>query len=222
MDLFARKVTEMAGRFSECWWENIKSNCDVETERASCGAYGYVFKGKMKGTGQEVAVKVITIREEQFESEQWKDELYHEVRHLLQGHHSVVELIGFSLKMSDEDPRPAMVMKWMANGSLDDLLKKERAGTAPANWTPTAKSICIFRIVTSMSHVHDGLHLIHRDLKPGHIMVDEECLPYLGGFGLAIPAPAEGYVKLDGNPYGTPVFMAPELFSDEDDEKYTN
>jgi serine/threonine protein kinase len=156
-----------------------------------------------------------------FESADWQRDFIQEMKQLIRGYRAIVEVIGFSLKLSERDDRPAMVMKFMPNGSLYELLESERAGTAPANWTPTKKSMCIFRIVAAMKYLHDGIGLIHRNLKPRNIMVDAEFLPYIDDFRTAIFEPENGYLKRDNTNYGALLFMAPELFSDDYD-KYTN
>lgn len=88
-------------------------------------------------------------------------------------------------------------------------------GTSLAEWLrdqrPSAKEaarLCI-AIAKGLEHAHQQ-GVIHRDLKPGNIMMDQEGRPHIMDFGLARRETGEATVTIDGQILGTPAYMSPE------------
>ena len=88
-------------------------------------------------------------------------------------------------------------------------------GVSLAEWrvahNPTcrqAASICE-RIAGALHHAHEA-GVIHRDLKPDNIIIDDRGEPHLTDFGLARLERDDVTVTLDGQVLGTPAYMAPE------------
>ena len=52
--------------------------------------------------------------------------------------------------------------------------------------------------------------MLHRDLKPGNVLLDDACEPHLADFGLARLAELEGGVTLTSAILGTAAYMPPE------------
>lgn len=61
----------------------------------------------------------------------------------------------------------------------------------------------------ALHHAHEA-GVIHRDLKPGNILMDDAGQPHLTDFGLAKREGAEFTVAVDGKILGTPGYMSPE------------
>ncbi|NJL57230.1 serine/threonine protein kinase, partial [bacterium] len=103
-----------------------------------------------------------------------------------------------------------IVMRYVAGGSLEDLLER---GSMPI---PE-----VIRIGTAIAQALDHAHsndVVHLDLKPPNILLDSNDAPYLADFGLAAVMNPEGRAQNPGS--GTLLYMAPEqLMADELDHR---
>ncbi|HEV2972390.1 MAG TPA: protein kinase [Pirellulales bacterium] len=75
--------------------------------------------------------------------------------------------------------------------------------------TPREAAELCSTMAGALHHAHES-GVIHRDLKPGNIMLDAEGKPYLTDFGLAKRDADEITMTLDGKLLGTPIYMSPE------------
>ena len=75
--------------------------------------------------------------------------------------------------------------------------------------------MCLLLQVTNALEVVHAAGILHRDLKPGNILLDEAECPYLADFGLARLADDGEPLPLSGAIMGTPAYMAPEQASAE-------
>ncbi|WP_207622085.1 protein kinase domain-containing protein [Alienimonas californiensis] len=67
----------------------------------------------------------------------------------------------------------------------------------------------IGKLADAMAHAHDH-GVIHRDLKPGNVMLDEKGRPHITDFGLARREADDALVTQTGATLGTPAYMSPE------------
>jgi serine/threonine protein kinase len=65
------------------------------------------------------------------------------------------------------------------------------------------------KIAAGLQHAHEE-GVIHRDLKPGNIMMDRDGQPHIMDFGLAKREAGETTMTMDGQILGTPAYMSPE------------
>jgi serine/threonine-protein kinase len=96
-------------------------------------------------------------------------------------------------------------MPFLENRSLSQLV--ESGQWQPGDGTEAA------RIVAKLAHAVQYAHqagILHRDLKPGNILIDPDGEPHLTDFGLAKRVAGEEHLTLTGDMLGTPGFMAPE------------
>lgn len=106
------------------------------------------------------------------------------------------------------DEQPFLVMRLMSGGSLAD-----RIAQGPLDFQEAV------RVVTAIASALDEAHsqgVVHRDLKPGNILFDQNNEPYLADFGIA--KLSESGATLTGNAIvGTPAYMSPEQGRGEKD-----
>src|SRR5687767_11302764 len=154
------------------------------------GAYGEVWAGVDKNTGRKVAIKFYAHRR----GVDWSL-LSREVEKLrfLSADRYVVQL----LDVGWEAEPPYYVMEYVENGSLDDLLRKH--GTFSVS-----EAAEMFReIAVGLSHAH-GKGVVHCDLKPANILLDQDHRPRLADFG-------QSRLSSEQTPaLGTLFYMAPE------------
>jgi len=154
------------------------------------GAYGEVWVGRDRNTGRQVAVKFYTHRG----GLDWSL-LSREVEKLvfLSADRCVVQLLDVGW---DADP-PYYVMEYLDNGSLEELLDEH--GSLPVD-----EAIEMFReVAVGLSHAH-GKGVLHCDLKPANILLDQDHKPRLCDFG-------QSRLSHEQSPaLGTLFYMAPE------------
>ncbi len=132
------------------------------------GAFGEVWCALERNTGRRVAIKFYAHRG----GLDWSL-LSREVEKLtfLFADRHVVQLIGVGW---DADP-PYYVMEYLQRGSLADRLHKERLTCSEA--------VGIFReVAIGLIHAH-GKGVLHCDLKPGNVLLDQDNRPRLADFG---------------------------------------
>jgi serine/threonine protein kinase len=125
-------------------------------------------------------------------------------------HPATLQLLGFGL---NAEGFPMVVTDILANGTLGDVLKRQRAGNAPAGWNATKASICIFGVCVGMAHLHKQ-NILHRDLKAENIFLNDKFEPVIADFGIS--RHSGGGIN-QTMALGTPLHMAPELYSDEEE-----
>ncbi|MBA3868342.1 MAG: protein kinase [Anaerolineae bacterium] len=141
-------------------------------ERIGAGGFGAVYKAYQSTVGREVAIKIILpglsnhpdfIR--RFESEA---QLVARLEHP-----HITPLYDYW-----RDPEGAyLVMRWLRGGSLRDALQN-------GPFELRLAALILDQIASALSLAHRN-GIIHRDIKPGNILLDEDGNAYLTDFGIA-------------------------------------
>src|SRR5262249_14774845 len=93
-------------------------------------------------------------------------------------------------------------MKFIEGGQLDDVAKREPMAIRRAVEV-------IAKVARTVHHAHEH-GILHRDIKPGNILLDAKGEPHLTDFGLARLVESESTVTETLDVLGTPSYMAPE------------
>lgn len=67
----------------------------------------------------------------------------------------------------------------------------------------------LVEVAEALDHAHQA-GVVHRDMKPGNIMMDRDGRPHITDFGLAKREACEIMMTVEGNVLGTPAYMSPE------------
>ncbi|XP_028958648.1 cysteine-rich receptor-like protein kinase 34 [Malus domestica] len=146
-----------------------------EANKLGQGGFGTVYKGKL-ATGQEVAVKRLS----KF-SGQGTDEFKNELILIYQLQHTnLVQLFGFCIH---EEER-MLIYEYMPNKSLDYFLF-DSTRDRQLDWKE--RFTIIEGITQGMVYLHKYSRktVIHRDLKAGNILLDQNMNPKISDFGMA-------------------------------------
>ena len=98
---------------------------------------------------------------------------------------------------------PWMAMRLVPAGSLSDLIKRERL--------PLARAVALLRgVAEGLDYAHRK-GVVHRDIKPQNVLLDDASRVYLADFGIGkmLEGSSAGLTGT-GNILGTPHYMAPE------------
>ncbi|CAB4280603.1 unnamed protein product [Prunus armeniaca] len=179
-------------------YEELEKMTNNFKEELGRGASSTVYKGLILGTQKPVAVK----RLEKVAAE-GETEFQTEIRVIGRTHHkNLVRLIGYCL----DGAKKLMVYEYMSNGSLADVLFtrerqpfwEERMGIAR-------------NIARGFLYLHEecDTQIIHCDIKPQNILLDEFMCPKISDFGLAKLLKADQTRTTTGI-RGTKGYVAPE------------
>ncbi|KAK8713292.1 hypothetical protein V6N13_148513 [Hibiscus sabdariffa] len=165
------------------------------------GGYGCVYKGKLR-SGRDVAVKILD------KSKCNGQEFINEVMTIGRIHHvNVVRLIGFCVGAS----KHALVYDFMSNGSLEKYLFSQGSNNSLSCKKMYDIAVGVAR---GIEYLHKGcdIQILHFDIKPHNILLDENFTPKVSDFGLAKIYPIEKSIVSLTGARGTMGYMAPELF----------
>ena len=125
---------------------------------------------------------------------------------------SVLKFYGYNLNNFNFQPYPTIIIQYMPNGSLQEMIELSMRGMAPREWSDTNKYINLLGISLAMNHLNSK-NIIHSDLKPANILLDKNFYPRLCDFGLS-KIYDEGTDRFNISFIdGTPFYMAPEIES---------
>ncbi|XP_051193763.1 putative receptor-like protein kinase At3g47110 [Lolium perenne] len=190
------------------------------TKLVGRGSYGSVYKGKIIQAKIQMAIKVFDLGmrcgDKSFISE---CEVLRRVGH--------INLISVLTACSTIDnvghPFKALIYEFMPNGNLDTWLNIRSAGEASKSLGLGQRIKIVANIADALAYLHHDCEksIVHCDLKPSNILLDDDLNAYLGDFGIAnlvinSMSSAIGHLRSESSSYssiglkGTVGYMAPE------------
>ncbi|OLD74046.1 MAG: hypothetical protein AUF68_01830 [Verrucomicrobia bacterium 13_1_20CM_54_28] len=166
-------------------------------EEIGRGGQGVVYRARQKSLNRIVALKVIGLAHWATEAHVKRFRLEAEAAASL-NHPCIVPIY----EVGERDGACYFSMGLVEGGQLDAVAKRE-----PIPIRRAAELIAKLARTVSYAHEHG---ILHRDIKPGNILLDAKGEPHLTDFGLARLVETESTVTRTMEVLGTPSYMAPE------------
>ncbi|CAN4089802.1 unnamed protein product [Withania somnifera] len=184
-------------------YANIRKMTRNFKEKLGQGGYGSVYKGKLQ-SGPNVAVKILS------KPNADGQDFMNEIATIGRIHHvNVVQLIGYCA----ERCKRALVYDFMPNGSLEKYITPQEGGADLLSWE--RKFEIALGVARGIEYLHRGcdIQILHFDIKPHNILLDENFIPKLSDFGLARLYPTDKSIVTLTAARGTIGYVAPELIN---------
>ena len=166
-------------------------------EEVGRGGQGVVFRARQKSLNRTVALKVISLG--QWASKAHLKRFRREAEAAASlDHPSIVPIY----EVGERDGSCYFSMKFVEGGQLHEVIRRR-----PISIRQAAKLIAKLARTVHYAHEHG---ILHRDIKPGNILLDAKGEPHLTDFGLARLVETESTVTRTLEVLGTPSYMAPE------------
>ncbi|XP_038714043.1 rust resistance kinase Lr10-like [Tripterygium wilfordii] len=181
-------------------YSQIKKMSGHFQDKLGEGGYGSVFKGKLR-SGRLVAIKMLG------KAKANGQDFINEVATIGRIHHvNVVSLVGFC----SEGTKRALVYDFMPKGSLDKYVSP-REGHISLSWKKMYE--ISLGVARGIEYLHRGcdIQILHFDIKPHNILLDENFVPKISDFGLAKLYSTDDSIVSVTAARGTIGYIAPEL-----------
>lgn len=174
------------------------------------GGFGSVYSAKEKTTGKMYAAKIIENKCSDKETRQ--NMKYRELSILIKtSHPTIIHFEGFSLK-DFRGKNKITIFTELMNCSLANFLQKKWDDGYTSNYN-TIRQIILVGIARGMMFLHSH-HIMHRDLKPDNVLLDDFYRPKITDFGYSKFYDSQESIENSITGIGTIQYMAPELFRD--------
>jgi eukaryotic-like serine/threonine-protein kinase len=166
-------------------------------EELGRGGMGVVYRARQLALGREVAIKFL-------------------LHGVLAGDHAIARFraeaeavarlrhphIVTVYEVGEERGRQFLSMELVRGRTLVERL---REGPLPARQAAS----CLKKVAEALHYAHSR-GVLHRDLKPDNVLMDEHDEPRVTDFGLAKLADTQAGITLSGHVLGTPAYLSPE------------
>jgi WD40 repeat protein len=161
------------------------------------GGMGVVYRARDARLGREVALKMI--RPDGRAGAEARARFDAEARAAARLQHpNIVQVF----EVGEHDGLPFLALELVEGGSLAGACRGEP-------WAPRRAAELVAKLARAVAHAHEH-GVVHRDLKPGNVLLTPDGEPKVADFGLARQADDDTGLSRSGVPLGTPSYMAPE------------
>jgi hypothetical protein len=171
-------------------------------EELGRGTFGTVYRGAR--AGNPVAIKVLDDRGDEASNEKLRSDFVKQVKVWSQlSHESVIYLQGVCLS-----PQVVLVQELCRRGNLRTTMQDRKLGIdfeVALSWAA--------QLAEALRYLHSA-PVLHRDLKPGNVLVDEDWMLKLADFDTARFSDDQATLA-SGRLVGSPAYIAPEMFHGE-------
>lgn len=170
------------------------------------GGYGKVHLVEKISTHERMAMKVIpkALLQSGKDRRVTIEEIFSEKNIMIQSDNPfLVKLLG----CFQDETNLYFLMELLHGGNLFSYLHE----LPKHRLSEEATKFYAAEVVMALEHLHERMHIIYRDLKPENILLTQDGHVKLADFGLAKRAE-----KMQGEVKGTPDFIAPEVYSNQE------
>ncbi|GJZ84722.1 protein kinase, ATP binding site-containing protein [Tanacetum coccineum] len=198
---------------------NLATGNFNENSKIGKGGFGVVYKGKLSKRWPDLQVAIKRLNKT---SHQAKTDFQNELELISRFHHqNIIHFIGYC----EEGDEMLLVYEYAINGSLEDHLENP-SKIGCLTWAQRLK-ICL-GAAKGLDYLHTGLgedyRVIHRDVKSGNILLDENLEAKICDFGFSKPDSAKTlqqsklYTKVAGTKfYLDPIYHESGILRTESD-----
>jgi serine/threonine-protein kinase len=166
-------------------------------EEIGRGGQGVVYHARQKSLNRTVALKVIGLGHWATEAHLKRFRREAEAAASL-AHPGIVPIY----EVGERDGSCYFSMQFIEGGQLDEVVRRQPL--------PIGRAVeLIAKLARAIHYAHEH-GILHRDIKPGNILLDEKGEPHLTDFGLARLVETESTLTRTKEVLGTPSYMAPE------------
>ena len=166
-------------------------------EEIGRGGQGIVYRARQKSLNRTVALKVIGLGT--WATEAHVKRFRREAEAAASLEHSGIVPIH---EVGERDGQCYFSMKFVEGGQLDKVVRH-----TPMSIRQAVELVA--RVARTVHYAHEH-GILHRDIKPGNILLDQNGEPHLTDFGLARLVETESTITRTREALGTPSYMAPE------------
>jgi len=166
-------------------------------EEIGRGGQGVVYRARQKSLNRTVALKVIGLGP--WTTEANLKRFRREAEAAASSEHPGIIPI---YEVGEREGSCYFSMKYVEGGQLDEVIRRESVSIRQA-------AELIAKVARTVHYAHEH-GILHRDIKPGNILLDAKGNPLLTDFGLAGLIEAESTITRTLEVMGTPSYMAPE------------
>ena len=170
------------------------------------GAMGVVYKARDPQIDRTVAVKTVALwGQDPDEETEFRLRFMNEAQAAGRLHHAGIVAI-FDVGKNPDNQTPYIVLEYVPGESLNRILAREKK-------LPLARALQLAEEIAEALEYAHVQGVVHRDIKPGNILVTEDGHAKIADFGIAKLNLA--HFTIPGRVLGTPAYMAPEQLSGE-------
>jgi len=161
------------------------------------GGMGIVYRAEQKGLDRIAAVKMILAGQQATQAD--TERFFCEAQVAAKLRHS--NLVGV-YEVGQQHGWHFIAMEYVEGRSLGDFIEA-------TSMDATDAARLVAQIARAVAHLHAN-GIVHCDLKPDNILIDDEGTPYVTDFGLSRILDGPGYDLEEGTIAGSPGYMSPE------------
>jgi eukaryotic-like serine/threonine-protein kinase len=171
-------------------------------ERIAAGGQGEVWRAEDIGLGRPAAVKVL--RGEYADNAEFRERFRREAQHAAGLSHPGIAQV-FDYSEGHDGAPPYLVMEYVDGESLSAAIARD------APLPPGRVLDIVIAVASALSAAHTA-GVVHRDVKPGNLLLGRDGSVKITDFGIARAMDASSLTRT-GTLMGTPLYLAPEQAS---------